>query len=122
MHERLIQLGARMRAAGVRQDGLLRGGFASLRLGREMLRLRALLAGDTVALEHCAESRQALRRLSVSPHAALTACRENAAALNALAATRPAETSRAPMRAAASLIEIAVLLGRYRRFFQRVPS
>jgi len=122
MHERLIQLGVRMAAAGVRQDGLLRGGFASLRLGREMLRVRNLLAQDQVALDHCAPVREALRKIGSEPHAALNACRDAAQSLSELAATRSSEESRAPMRAAASLTEIAVLLGRHRRFFQRIPA
>jgi len=122
MHERLIQLGARMRAAGVRQDSLMRGGFAALRLGRELSRVHALLAGDRDAQITVDASRRALSQLSVSPHAALNACREDAEALSALAQGREGDAARAPLRAAASLGEIAVLVGRHRRFFQRIPT
>ena len=122
MHERLIQLGARIRAAGVRQDGLLRGGFAALRLGRELVRVKSLLAQDEVARDGVSAAREALRHLAATPHAAVSACREAAQSLSQLALERNSEASRAPMRAAASLTEIAVLLGRHRRFFQRLPS
>jgi len=122
MHERLIALGARMRAAGAWQDGLLRGGFASLRLGREVLRLRSLLSGDAEAWALCRPAAGALLEMNSHPLEALEACRQSADSLALLAASREAEAARPPVRAAASLTEIAVLLGRHRRFFQKVPA
>lgn len=115
MHDSLARLGSHMRAAGVAQDSLLRGGFAALRIGRELLRIRDLEldpAGAALAEEAIA----ALRRLSEAPQQAVRTSDATARALLALADDQPGQT--ALIKAAASFTEIAILLGRHRRFFQ----
>lgn len=120
MHDRLVSLGSHMRAAGVAQDGLLRGGFAALRIGREILRLRDLSAEYPAG----AVIRPVLRQLQAfaeRPQRAVLAADQAAHRLLDLAADEPGPVALAPLRAAASLTEIAILLGRHRRFFQLTP-
>ncbi len=117
MHQRLLLLGARLRAAGVEADTSLRGGFAALRLGREVLRLRELLTKP----EAMAIARPAIAALAdskVSLQAGVHACRAAGDLLAALALEAPQTEAAALSRAAASFAEIAMLAGRRRRFFQ----
>jgi len=121
MHDRMVQLIARMRVADMRQDWLMRGGFASLRIGREIIRARRLLADfadDRLVDSAMAPSRQALRHLAMAPAAAVQALPVSAARLLALAVGERGAASPALARVAASLLEIAVLIGNNRRFFQ----
>ncbi|WP_158240787.1 FUSC family protein [Telmatospirillum siberiense] len=115
MHDRLTRLGSHMRAAGVAQDGLLRGGFAALRIGRELLRIRDLNL-DPAGAALAGKALLALRRLGETPHLAVRTSDAVARDLLLLADGRPGQT--ALFRAAASFTEIAILLGRHRRFFQ----
>jgi uncharacterized membrane protein YccC len=117
MHQRLLLLGARLGAAGLNPDKALRGGFAALRLGREVLRLRALL----IQPQAQAIARPAIAALagpSLASPASVQACRGAAEKLSALALDSPKPDSANLARAAASLVEIALLAGRERRFFQ----
>ncbi len=121
MHDRLLQLIARMRVAELQQDWLVRGGFASLRIGREIIRVRRLLtdfADDTLVTAAMAPSRQALGQLANAPTAAVRALRSSAERLLDLAVTERTAIAPALARVAASLMEVAVLVGRNRRFFQ----
>lgn len=121
MHDRLLQLIARMRVAELQQDWLVRGGFASLRIGREIIRIRRLLADyadDTLITAAMAPPRQALRQLDRAPTAAVRALRNSAGRLLDLAVTERTTAAPALARVAASLLEVAVLVGRNRRFFQ----
>lgn len=115
MHDRLTRLGSHMRASGVTQDGLLRGGFAALRIGRELLRIRSLDLdeGSTRLTERALKE---LREMARDPHRAVLA--SDAAARDLLSPRAGPAGRTAQVRAAASLTEIAILLGRHRRFFQ----
>ena len=117
MHQRLLLLGARLGAAGLNADKALRGGFAALRLGREVLRLRELaLPPEALAIARPAIA--ALAGPSLASPASVQACRGAAEKLSALALAAPKLDSAILARAAASLVEIALLAGRERRFFQ----
>lgn len=120
MHDRLTRLGSQMRAAGVAQDGLLRGGFAALRIGREILRLHKMTLSPPAAAA-VADALGHLQDMARAPHRAVLASDEAAGQLLALADQAPGPMAVEPLRAAASLTEIAILLGRHRRFFQRNP-
>lgn len=119
MHERLIQLGGRIRAAGVAQDHLMRGGFAALRIGREILRLRSFVQTDPIAAQTVQPVVRALNRLSSSPQECVAACREASRHLLTIAPER--DDGRPLFRAAAALSEIAILIGRHRLFFKVMP-
>jgi len=125
MHDRMLQLISRMRVAEMRDEFLMRGGFASLRIGREIIRVRRLLAGfsdDTQITAAMAPSRDALHTLtmapSAAPSAAVHALRVSADRLLGLAVSERADIAADLGRVAASLLEIALLLGHNRRFFQ----
>jgi len=121
MHDRMLRLVGRMRVAELSDDRLIRGGFASLRIGREIIRARRLLAGvagDRRLVAAMAPSWQALRDLGRQPAAAVRALRVSAGRLLDLAATERADMALTLARVAASLIEVAMLVGRNRRFFQ----
>jgi len=121
MQDRLLRLSARLRAAGLRQSWPSQGAFAALRIGREILRARRLLdlVGDDPAVRAVvAPSSVALRGTELAPQAAVLACRATAEGLLRLAADEDAVDAPALTRAAAAFLEIALLLGRHRRFFQ----
>ena len=125
MHDRMLRLIARMRVAELQQDWLVRGGFAALRIGREIIRVRRLLAdfaGDARVGAATAPSHQALHELARAPAAAVRALRGSAERLLELAGGEAGAATPALARAAASLMEIAVLIGRNRRFFQTEAS
>jgi uncharacterized membrane protein YccC len=121
MHDRMLQMISRMRVADMRHEFLMRGGFASLRIGREIIRARRLLADfadDTLVTAAMAPSRQALGDLAKAPVAAVHALRGSADKLLALAVTERTGIAADLARAAASLLEIALLVGQNRRFFE----
>jgi len=122
MHDRLIRLSGRLRIAGLPLDKSMRNAHAALRLGRELLRLRGLLAGLVAVPGARATGRVVLRGLaglSRDPRRAVRLCRLAAARLGRLAAGQSPEIGADLNRAATSLIEIALLLGRHRRFFRQ---
>jgi len=110
MHQRLLLLGARLRAAGIEADTSLQRGFADLRLGREALRLRELAMG---APEVTAVAGSALAALDSASDPAAE-CRAAASRLAALALEAPKAEAAALGRAAGSLAEIGMLAGRRR--------
>ncbi|PWV61238.1 FUSC family protein [Plasticicumulans acidivorans] len=116
MHERLVQLGARLRAEGSLRERLMRSGFAALRIGREVLRLRVALRDDEAARLASAPAVAALRELPQAPRRAVRACHEAAERLLALAADA-GDDGRTRLRSAAAFAEIGILLGRHRLFF-----
>jgi uncharacterized membrane protein YccC len=121
MQDRLLRLSARLRAAGLRQNWPSQGAFAALRIGREILRARRLLAlvGDDPAVRAVvAPSSRALRGTRTAPQTAVLACQATAEGLLHLAEREDARDAPALTRAAAAFLEIALLLGRHRRFFQ----
>jgi len=121
MHDRMLYLIARLRAAEMRHSGLIRGGFAALRVGREIIRARRLLlplAGDRLVATAMAPARQDLQQLTRAPVRAIQGLRRSAKALLFLAATERPEQAAVLAQIAASLIEVALLLGQNRRFFQ----
>ena len=115
MHDRMRLLIARLRAASIDSDSSLRSGFAALRLGRDVLRLRALLAADPIADGIARAALSSLGRADRSAALARTgaALREYAAGLDAAQA--------APILRAAAILPVldAVVAGR-RRFFREV--
>ncbi len=124
MNDRLLKLAARARAAELPPAPLLPNAHGALRLGREILRLRRM-TDDPRFPDHRAGA-VVLHALApalagASPRPAVRACRLAARRLERLA--HAAETGAADQRAAlrsaaASLVEIALLLGRHRRFFR----
>ncbi len=115
MHDRMRLLIARLRAANISSDASLRSGFAALRLGRDVLRLRALLAADPASDQL---ARDALSSLAGPERAAALA--RTAAGLRARAAELDPATSAQILRAAAILPSIDALVAGRRRFFQQV--
>ncbi|OIR09938.1 p-hydroxybenzoic acid efflux pump subunit AaeB [mine drainage metagenome] len=124
MNDRLLKLAARVRAAELPAAPLLPNAHGALRLGREILRLRQMTAdprfpdrrAGAVVLHALAPA-----LAGGPPRPAVRACRLAARRLERLAyaAEAGAADQRADLRrAAASLVEIALLLGRHRRFFQ----
>jgi uncharacterized membrane protein YccC len=115
MHDRLRLLIARLRAANIRSDASLRSGFAALRLGRDVLRLRTLLAADPASEQIARDVLSSLaspnRRAALAGVAARL--RERAVELE------PARAAQV-LRAAAMLPSIDALVAGRRRFFQQV--
>ena len=116
MHDRLLLLGARLRAAGIHADAALRGGFAGLRVGREALRLRDL----PIPPEARQLAAATLAGIVARPHQAARDCHRAADRMLVLAEPLAQGDAAALGRAAASLLEIALLIGRHRRFFQLI--
>ncbi|MBB4198004.1 hypothetical protein CCR94_05105 [Rhodoblastus sphagnicola] len=114
MHDRMRLLVARLRAANVPAEITLRNGFAALRLGRDVLRLRGLLAGDAWATQRALEAISARicgRRDALA----------NAALFLRARADLPdvAERASAMRRAAALLPAVEALVGSHRHFFRQ---
>jgi uncharacterized membrane protein YccC len=120
MHDRLLLLGARLRAAGINADTSLRGGFAALRIGREVLRLRDLLLEQPQPLAIVRPALASLESVAAAPSVAVRSCHSAAKQLLDLATAMPREQATGLGRSAASLLEIAMLVGQHRRFFQPV--
>lgn len=114
MHDRMRLLVARLRAANIRSDSALRSGFAALRLGRDVSRLRALVAPDPAA-----------DRLAREALATLGGPRRGAALAGAAEALRVRAAELEPgqaapiLRAAAILPSIDALVAGRRRFFEQ---
>lgn len=121
MHDRMIRLIGRMRAAEMNHAELIRGGFAALRIGREVIRARRLHAGFPPGglVDRLIEpSRHALARIDRAPRATVRALRLSANGLLTVAAHEQPERAAELGAIAASLLEVAMLVGRNRRFFQ----
>jgi len=121
MHDRMIRMIGRMRAAEMTHAELIRGGFAALRIGREVIRARRLHAGfppGSLPDRLIEPSRHALARLDRSPRAAVRALRLSANGLLSVAAQEQPDRAAELGGIAASLIEVALLIGQNRRFFQ----
>lgn len=114
MHDRLRLLMARLRAANISADSSLRSGFAALRLGRDILRLRALVAHDAEA-ERIA--RAALPSLGRADRSATL--KATAQALRARAEQLAPDQAASVLRAAAILPAIDALVAGRRRFFEQ---
>ena len=119
MHDRMRLLTARLRGANIDGDAPLRSGFDAIRLGRDILRLRALLGSDPEAL--------AIARRGVAPmaegksrSAALKALDESVDAMRALD-LRPEGGAQAA-RAEAILKSIAAIYAHRSRFFQKAAK
>ncbi|WP_296706073.1 FUSC family protein [Rhodoblastus sp.] len=120
MHDRMRLLSARLRAADIEAHPAMGAAFDALRLGREVFRMRNLLASDA---EATAVAKNGLRPIADG--------RSRADALDALAAARawfeirrserPEEAARA-IRIEAALSSIAALYARRARFFQQAAS
>jgi uncharacterized membrane protein YccC len=117
MHDRMRLLVARLRAANIRSDSALRSGFAALRLGRDVLRLRALVAEDSFADRI---SREALADLG-GPHRSASLA-WSAVALRARAAGLEPAQAGPILRAAAILPAMDALVAGRRRFFEQALS
>lgn len=114
MHDRMRLLVARLRAANIRSDSALRSGFAALRLGRDVLRLRALVAQDPIAEQ---ASREALAELG-GPHRTAALARSAEALKARAAALEPAQAGPI-LRAAAILPAMDALVAGRRQFFRQ---
>ena len=119
MHDRMRLLTARLRSANIGGDAPLRSGFDAIRLGRDILRLRALLDSDPEAL--------AIARRGVAPMAegkaqgaVLKALEASVDAMRALS-LRPEGAAQA-MRAQAILKSIAAIYAHRSRFFQQAAK
>jgi hypothetical protein len=119
MHDRMQLLTARLRGANMGGDSPLRSGFDAIRLGRDILRLRALLESDPEAL--------AIARRGVAPmaegkaqDAVLQALKASSDAMRALG-QRPEGAAQA-IRAQAILQSIAAIYAHRSRFFQQAAS
>ncbi|MCW2316708.1 putative membrane protein YccC [Rhodoblastus acidophilus] len=117
MHDRMRLLAARLRAANVPAELTLRNGFAALRLGRDVLRLRFLLAGDAWATQRVLDA-------IVARIAGERAALANAALFLHARADLPDEAERAAgLRRAAALLPAVESLARlHRHFFRQALS
>lgn len=120
MHDRMLRLGARLKSAGIEDVSLMHGAHAALRLGRDIIRLRQLLNQQGLSpqfrMTGKVVTRALTRHMASNPRRAIHMCRLAARRFIAMATQDPA-ASQTLGRAATSLVEIAVLLGRHRRFF-----
>jgi uncharacterized membrane protein YccC len=126
MHDRLSRLSTRLSASPERA-AVIEGGMAAIHIGREVMRLQAILCKHVLspdaarAVEH---AWHAFRGLVAAPDAATEAAR--AAALRLLAESGEATSEDACtglVQAAAAYHEIALLLARHRAFFAgELPS
>jgi uncharacterized membrane protein YccC len=122
MHDRLLKLANGLKAAGVPGDSLMHDAHAALHLGHEMLRLRGLLTELDSVPSAVSAGRAVLRSLAampVDPRRTVRLCRQAAARMIHLATGQSRETAADLGRGASALIEIALLVGRHRRFFLR---
>jgi len=125
MHDCLLQLAAKLRAAEWPDDRIMSGAHGALRLGREVTRLQGLLPELSAVPAAEDAGRAALRGLGyipISPGKTVRLCRLAAARLGRLAAEQPPQQAAILGRTAFSLIEIAFLVGRHRRFLSRSQS
>lgn len=121
MHDRMVRMIGRMRAAEMTHAELIRGGFAALRIGREVIRARRLHAGFPPGspVDHIiAPSRRALARIDRTPRLAVRTLRHSARSLLIHAAGEAPAQAADLGGIAASLLEVALLIGRNRRFFR----
>jgi uncharacterized membrane protein YccC len=117
MHDRMRLLSARLRAADIAAHPTMGAAFDALRLGREVLRLRGLLAMESDAAEPI---RRALAAIAQGSHR--VEARENfAAARQCLEARRRDLPEQSPrmLRAEAALSSIATLYLRRAPFFRQ---
>lgn len=118
MHDRMVRLNSRLKAGGDKDDSLMHGTHAALRVGREIIRLRGLADHAETAPAAARTIRVVLRAIggrdADRPSRTVRLCRMAARKLTRLAA---AGENQSIARAATSLVEIAFLLGRRRRFF-----
>lgn len=120
LQDRLVRLGGRFRAAGINPEGWARGGFAALRLGREIIRLRNLVEPMTVAPDAQRLLSSAIarwRQADLAPETSAMTAVDTADAMRALMAEYPAAVASRLAQASNSLIEIGMLLQRERLFF-----
>ena len=98
--------------------------FVHTGMGRDILdgQVMEYVAGDALVASAMAPSRQALLQMATSPAAVVRALRRSADSLLDLAVTERAAVAPILARVAASLMEVAVLVGRNRRFFQTATS
>ena len=121
MHDRLLQLAARLRTAGGPGEDLLHGTHAALRIGREIIRLRELLKSlaDVPGIPAAgATAFRAIGHMSTDPRRAVRTCHLVARRFLRSAAQDHTDTAITLGKAANSLLDIALLLGRHRHFFR----
>jgi uncharacterized membrane protein YccC len=120
MHDRMRLLSARLRAADIATHPAMGAAFDALRLGREVFRLRKLLAAN---VEATAVAKSGLRPIGdgLSRAEALDALATARAWFEARRSERPEEAARA-IRIEAALSSIAGLYGRRARFFRQAAS
>lgn len=120
MHDRMLRLGTRLKSAGIEDVRLMHGAHSALRMGRDIIRFRHLLTKPDLPRSFLLTGKVVLRALTLhmasNPRRTVHICRLAARRFRVLAAQYPA-ASQTMGRAATSVIEIALLLGRYRRFF-----
>ena len=120
MHDRMRLLSARLRAADIATHPAMGAAFDALRLGREVFRLRKLLAAEA---EATAVAKSGLRPIAdgLSRAQALDALANARAWFEARRSERPEEAARA-IRIEAALSSIAALYARRARFFRQAAS
>jgi uncharacterized membrane protein YccC len=124
-HDRLASIGSRLPLADQERGQLLNGGFATLRIGRELVRVKAHLA--SLSLDHTtrkvisrafAACQQATRR----PAQVAERFLEAATRLEIAATDMPIESGNRAKRSVVALRECADLLNRYSSFFTGKPA
>ena len=123
-HDRLAMIGMRLPLTDPRRRKLINGGFATVRIGREIIRARSLLAGVTLDEEmqqKVQRAFRAVRHVARQPEAAGIAVSQAADGLSSLLQSSPVqEADGRLLRAVASLRECADLISQNCDFF--VPS
>jgi uncharacterized membrane protein YccC len=121
MHDRLVRMRAILQTAGLAPDKLMHGAFGAFRLGREILRMR-LIVDDlpaAPAVEAAAhDALLALEHVQAQPQHAAEACRHAAEVLRGFAVDTPRQLAAQFSRAAASFLEMALLIDDNRRFIR----
>jgi uncharacterized membrane protein YccC len=119
-YDRLAIIGTRLPLADRRRTQVMNGGFATIRIGREMVRAQSLLSRLTLDREGSEKVQEALRSVKLAarrPEAAGGALSAAADGLYSLVPSLPAEIASVLLRATASLRECADLILGNRDFF-----
>lgn len=120
-HDRLAMIGMRLPLTDRRRRKLINGGFATVRIGREIIRARSLLAGlalDEEMQKKVQQAFRAVRNVARQPEAAGIAVSQAADGLSSLIQNSPVqEADGRLLRAVASLRECADLISQNCDFF-----
>jgi uncharacterized membrane protein YccC len=124
-HDQLASIGGHLPPADQERSVLLNGGLATLRIGRELFRIRSQLAPlslDQVTLKLMARAFAACKHVTTRPARVAQRFLDAAARLDAVTTEIQGEGGNRTKRSAVALRECADLLTRYSNFFTGKPA